>query len=126
MSDLESGRFVIDLPTALGYAKNWRDPALAYKYTELHGFLMAKENLEDLLSQNPDGVRAYLGIDSETGQAKLMLVGTKWHGPTESHNDMLPGTANAGEIFDFTRPCPKACGFESPFNNLTPRPVSEE
>jgi hypothetical protein len=116
MSDLKAD-FTIDLKTAQTYAKKWRDKDSSFDYRGLHGFLIPAENLQKLLDQGPDAIRAYIGVDDD-GYAKLMIVGTKWSHPTESHDDMLPDSKFPGRIYDFTRPCPPACGYMSPLNDL--------
>ncbi|MES2486091.1 MAG: hypothetical protein V4581_09135 [Bacteroidota bacterium] len=118
MSDVNAD-YTISLQTARDYAKKWRDPNHTYDRTKLHAFLIPKENLQSLLDETPDtSVRAYIGID-EDGTPKLMIVGTKYNHQMETHDDMLPNSAAPGKIYDFTLPCPRACGYMSPLNDLT-------
>jgi hypothetical protein len=112
--------FTIDLTTARDYAKRWRAEDSDYeKHNKLNAFLIPKQNLQYLLDQDVDAVRAYLGVD-EDGVEKLMIVGTKWSHETETHDDMLPlmDSKFQGKIYDFTRPCPQACGHKSALNDL--------
>jgi hypothetical protein len=121
MSDLNSdlnADFTIDLKTAQTYAAKWRDPNTSLDYRALHAFLIPTQNLKDILAQEPTAaVRAYLGINDD-GEAKLLMVGTIWDKDHNSHNDMLPDSDIPGKIYNFTRPCPPFCAFESPLNDL--------
>lgn len=119
MSDLNAD-YSISLTTAREYAKRWRSEEGSYdKHNKLHAFLIPKENLEALLKEDVDAVRAYIGVDEKGGE-KLMIVGTKWSHETETQDDMLPllGTKFAGKIYDFTMPCPRFCGHKSALNEL--------
>lgn len=106
----------IDLPTAQTYAKKWRKEEGTYNaHHEVHAFLIPKEDLVGLLSENVDAIRAYLGID-ENDVEKLMFVGTKYDAATDTYVDMVPGKKPEGDIYDYTNPCPPACDPESPLN----------
>ncbi|MXN90791.1 hypothetical protein GR160_06090 [Flavobacterium sp. Sd200] len=119
MSDLNAD-FSISLTTAREYATKWRKENSGYdRHNKLHAFLIPKDNLEALLKEDIDAVRAYLGVD-ENGVEKLMIVGTKWSPATETQDDKLPllGTKLEGKIYDFTLPCPRFCGHKSALNEL--------
>ena len=46
-----------------------------------------------------------------------MIVGTKYDAATNTYVDMLPEKSiHAGNIYDFTRPCPPSCDAGSPLN----------
>jgi hypothetical protein len=118
MSDLTTD-FSITLEKAREYAKNWRDPKTEFDHTALHAFLIPKDSMQRIIDEMPDtGIRAYLGI-SETGEPKLMIVGTKYNHQMQTHDDMLPESESPGRIYDFTVPCPRACGYMSPLNDLS-------
>lgn len=109
---------VIDLPTAVSWAKKWRKEEGTYNaHHEVHAFLIPKVDLEEVLAQGVDAVRVYLGID-ENDVEKLMIVGTEYDAATDTYVDMVPNRSPKGEIFDFTMPCPPFCDPESPLNRL--------
>lgn len=107
----------IDLETAKKWAKRWRKEEGNYNaHHELHAFLIPKIDLEQLLEEDIDAVRGYLGVDDDQTE-KLMLVGTKYDPVTDIYKDMTPGlAANSGYIYDYTRPCPPNCDPTSPLN----------
>lgn len=108
----------ISLPTAQTWARKWRKEEGTYNaHHELHAFLIPKEDLTELLAEDVDAVRAYIGVD-ENDVEKLMLVGTKHNAETSVYTDMLPGEEPEGEIYDFTTPCPTVCDENSPLNNI--------
>ncbi|KDC44844.1 hypothetical protein, partial [Pseudoalteromonas fuliginea] len=81
-----------------------------------HAFLIPKDDLTQVLAQGVDAVRAYIGVD-ENNVEKLMIVGTKYDAATDTYVDMLPEkSAEGGNIYDFTRPCPPSCDSGSPLN----------
>lgn len=107
----------IDLETAQKWAKKWRKVEGSYNaHHELFAFLIPKEDLTQLLAENIDAVRAYLGVDDNDVE-KLMLVGTKYNPVTDIYVDMTPDKAvDSGYIYDFTRPCPTFCDPGSSMN----------
>lgn len=108
----------ITLQTAQAWAGKWRaDEAGFFTHNELKGFLIPLEGLQRIIASGAEAARGYIGVD-ENGQAKLMMVGTKYNHQMQTHDDMLPGTANPGSIYDFTLPCPRACGYNSPLSTL--------
>lgn len=108
----------IDLETAQRWAKRWRQEEGTYNsHHELHAFLIPKVDLTELLDENVDAVRAYIGVDDDNVE-KLMMVGTKYDEVTDIYVDMLPNRVIAsGNIYDFTRPCPSFCDPTSELNN---------
>ena len=108
----------IYLNTAKKWAQKWRDDEAGFiTHNEVKGFLLPIEGLQQIVASGAEAARAYIGVD-ENGQAKLMIVGTSYNHQMQTHDDMLPDTAKPGYIYDFTLPCPRACGFESPLNDL--------
>lgn len=115
---MQEENFIIDLDTAIKWAKKWREVEGDYnKHNEVHAFLIPKESLLGVLSQGVDSVRAYIGVDDDNVE-KLMFVGTRYDQESDTYVDMLPGGAIEGSIYDFTRPCPPACDKKSILNNL--------
>lgn len=107
---------VISLATARAWARKWRKVEGTYNsHHELHAFLIPKEDLVEVLAQNVDAVRAYLGVDANNVE-KLMIVGTRYNAATDTYVDMLPNTSVQGDIYDFTRPCPNCCDKDSALN----------
>ena len=110
----------IPLKTAQKWAKRWRKQEGTYnKHHKLNAFLIPKIDLLEVLSENVDAVRAYIGID-DNGVEKLMIVGTKLNPITGIYEDIITslgensdGSAEDG-IYDFTKPCPSTCDPESP------------
>jgi hypothetical protein len=113
--------FTIDMKTALSWAKRWRKEEGTYNaHHELHAFLIPKEDIAALAQQEGvDAIRAYIGVD-ENDVEKLMIVGTTYNKTRESFDDMIPDSQTPGLIYDFTRPCPPACGYHSPLNDIPP------
>ena len=110
----------INLKTAQSYARKWRKEEGTYNaHHDLHAFFIPKDDLIQLLDEGVDGVRAYLGVDANNVE-KLMIVGTRYNSLHDTYDDMLPDAAHPGQIYDFTRPCPPFCGFNSSLNNLPP------
>ncbi|MFV8392591.1 hypothetical protein [Flavobacterium sp. LB2P6] len=109
----------IPLKTAQKWAKRWSKQEGNYnKHHELHAFLIPKIDLLEVLREDVDAVRAYIGINDE-GVEKLMIVGTKYDPVTKIYVDMISvgvenTTAQPDDIYDFTQPCPTACDPESP------------
>lgn len=120
LKDELEGKFdnTIDLETAQKWAKKWRDDESGYiSHNEVKGFLIPLDGLKRILESSAEAARAYIGVD-EDGQAKLMIVGTVYNHQMQTHDDMLPHTPKPGFIYDFTLPCPRACGYNSPLNDL--------
>ena len=72
----------------------------------LRYFDMNKIDLSELLGENPDHARFYLGLDTLVRPwfTHLMLIGVDAHG-----KEMLdPGKGD--NVYDVTRPCPPNCG----------------
>lgn len=111
----------IPLIEAQRWAKRWKKKEGNYnKHHELHAFLIPKIDLLEVLSEDVDAVRAYIGVNDE-GVEKLMIVGTKYDPVTKIYVDMISvgvgnNTAIADDIYDFTAPCPTACDPSSPLN----------
>ncbi|TDE45818.1 hypothetical protein E0I26_03785 [Flavobacterium rhamnosiphilum] len=109
------------LKDAQKWAKRWTKKEGNYnKHHELHAFLIPKIDLLEVLREDVDAVRAYIGID-DNGVEKLMIVGTKYDPATNIYVDMITvGDGNvaavADDIYDFTRPCPTTCDPNSPLN----------
>jgi hypothetical protein len=109
----------IPLKTAQKWAKRWSKREGNYnKHHELHAFLIPKIDLLEVLREDVDAVRAYIGINDE-GVEKLMIVGTKLDPVTGIYVDMITVgvenmTGQPDDIYDFTQPCPTACDPESP------------
>lgn len=114
---------VIDLATAQKWARKWRKLEGSYnKHHLLHAFVIPKEDLQEVLREGVDGARAYIGVDDNDVE-KLMIVGTKYDAISDTYNDILPPKYPDGKIYDFTRPCPPSCGYQSPLNDL---PLTDE
>ncbi|HET8810566.1 MAG TPA: hypothetical protein VFM65_09935 [Flavobacteriaceae bacterium] len=108
----------ISLATAQIWAKKWRKEEGTYNaHHEVHAFLIPKEDLTELLAEDVDAVRAYVGVD-ENNVEKLMIVGTKFNSETGEYEDMVPGGNPEGKIYDFTTPCPPICDPASPLNDI--------
>ena len=111
----------ISLIEAKKWAKRWKKKEGNYnKHHELNAFLIPKIDLLEVLTEDVDAVRAYIGID-DNGVEKLMIVGTKYDPLTKIYVDMITvgeGNEPAGQddIYDFTTPCPNACDKNSPLN----------
>lgn len=104
----------IPLKEAQKWAKRWSKKEGTYnKHHELHAFLIPKIDLQEVLAEGIDAVRAYIGVDDE-GVEKLMIVGTKYDAATGIYVDMITVgdgdvAAAADDIYDFTTPCPPTC-----------------
>jgi hypothetical protein len=116
----------ITLQTAIDWTKQWRALEADYgKSNELNAFLIPVQDLNGVLAEmgNPSDssdsyVRAYLGINPTTNEAKLIIVGTQ-KDKSGVYRDMLPSAAegvNGNSIWDFVKPCPPACDDKSPLN----------
>jgi cystathionine beta-lyase family protein involved in aluminum resistance len=107
----------IPLKTAQKWAKRWTKKEGDYnKHHQLHGFLIPKVDLLEVLAEGVDAVRAYIGVDDNNVE-KLMIVGTKYNAVTKIYEDMITvgnTTAEQDDIYDFTSPCPTACDSKSP------------
>lgn len=120
----------IPLKEAQDWANRWKAKEGEYnKHHELHAFLIPKIDLVEVLNENVDAVRAYIGVEKveENGLVtfveKLMIVGTKYDEKTGVYVDMITdGVTNnkigstADFIYDFTAPCPSACDPNSQMN----------
>ncbi|MGQ2983959.1 hypothetical protein [Flavobacterium sp.] len=108
----------IELETAQNWAKKWREGKEGYIFhSQVKGFLIPIEGLKHIFDSGAEAARAYIGVD-DNGEAKLMFVGTTYNHQMQTHDDMLPKSAQPGFIYDFTLPCPRACGYNSPLNDL--------
>lgn len=82
-------------------------------------------NYDPELGNKVDGIRAYIGVEKneqDQYEEKLMIVGVK------NNKDILPGRTDndpevnallddgGGDVYDFTKPCPKFCDDGSPLN----------
>jgi hypothetical protein len=109
----------IHLKEAQRWVKRWSKKEGNYnKHHELHAFLIPKVDLLEVLREDVDAVRAYIGVDDE-GVEKLMIVGTKYDPVTGIYVDMITvdngsELAVADSIYDVTKPCPPACDANSP------------
>jgi len=112
----------IPLKTAQKWAKRWRKLEGEYnKHHRLNAFLIPKIDLQEVLKEGVDAVRAYIGVDDE-GVEKLMIVGTKFDSETGIYVDLIANDVSAanhegGSIYDFTSPCPPNGDPNSPLNN---------
>lgn len=117
----------ITLQTAIDWTKQWRSVESDYnKYNELNAFLIPIQDIQGVLAEmgaNPGDdayIRAYLGVDPDTNEEKLIIVGTK-KDEEGVYRDMLPVALNKAEgnvnsVWDFTRPCPPNCDDSSDLN----------
>ena len=109
----------ISLKAAQKWARRWSKKEGSYnKHHELHAFLIPKIDILEVLGENVDAVRAYLGVDDNNVE-KLMIVGTKYNSTTGIYEDIITlgvegATATKDDIYDFTRPCPTDCDPSSP------------
>ncbi|MEP2935261.1 MAG: hypothetical protein ABJM06_06060 [Gilvibacter sp.] len=83
-------------------------------------FLIPTDDLTGVLAENPDKVRAYIGIKLNgdgTQEAKLLIVAADRVGSI--YEDQLPPQQgdNGNYIFDFTSPCPTDCDPNSSLNS---------
>ena len=114
----------IDLATAISWTSNYRSRHSG----QTKAFLIPIEDIEGVLNEikgqsgNPCA-RAYLGVDPDSGEDKLILVGTSQKTQKDGstlYTDMLPSEEEGDEdgpgIYDFTRPCPPICDPNSPLN----------
>ena len=120
----------IPLNEAQDWANRWKAEEGEYnKHNELHAFLIPKIDLQEVLMEGVDAVRAYIGVEKvvENGLTtfveKLMIVGTKYDEKTGIYVDMITDGVTNNEvgmvvdsIYDFTQPCPNACDPNSPMN----------
>jgi hypothetical protein len=117
----------IPLKEAQDWAKRWTSVESEYnRHHELHAFLIPTIDLQEVLCENPDAIRAYIGVEKTAdGQfiEKLMIVGTRFNTKTGIYEDLItnPGSTSLddgleGDIYDFTQPCPTTCDPKSPLN----------
>ena len=108
---------IISLPEAEAWTAEWRKQNPG----KVKAFLIPTEDLQEVLNERPDKVRAYLGIEINPNDGsqtdKLVLVGTRLDGSI--YKDMLPPLqgSNGNYIYDFTLPCPIECDPTSPLNS---------
>jgi hypothetical protein len=111
----------IPLTEAQRWAKRWKKKEGNYnKHHELNGFLIPKVDLQEVLAEGVDAVRAYIGVDDNNVE-KLMIVGTKYDPVTKIYIDMITvgrgdAIAEQDDIYDFTSPCPPNGDPRSPLN----------
>lgn len=116
----------IPLETAEKWTKKWSDPKTEIvQKNKVRAFLIPKINLELVLKQEIDAVRAYMGINDE-GEQTLLIVGTRYDEKTGIYVDMLPESNNKEggadndvnaippAIYDFSQPCPPGGDPSSP------------
>ena len=87
----------------------------------MNAFLIPKVDLLQVLAEDIDAVRAYIGVDDNNVE-KLMIVGTKFDAETGIYIDMISvEVANANieqdSVYDFTFPCPPNGDPASPLNS---------
>lgn len=116
----------ITLEEAKRWAAKWRQLEGDYnKHHELKAFLIPKIDILEVLAEDIDAARAYIGIDDD-GIERLMIVGTRYDPKTDTYVDMITGTSSKsdvtvqieGDIYDFTKPCPSTCDIDSPLYGL--------
>ena len=117
----------ISLATAQIWTQEWRSVESDYnKHNELNAFLIPIQDLQGVLAEmgaNPGDdacVRAYLGVNADTNEEKLIIVGTQ-KDKSGVYRDMLPENAddaegNTNSIWDFTKRCPPKCDDSSELN----------
>lgn len=107
----------IPVNDAIDYAKNWRTYlAVSQQAFKAQSFLIPIADFQNILLHNPDaeGVRAYIGLESETDplSAKLLFV------PVVDGQDVLfvdtttpdgLGDENTSNVYDLTKVCPPEC-----------------
>ena len=99
----------LDLATAQEWAKLYREK----NPNSVIAYLIPGIDFTQLIEQaNVENIRAYVGIDPESGLQKLMLVGVDAKG-----NDLI-SEKDKEYIYDFTKPCPETCDIESPLFTL--------
>jgi len=99
----------LDLATAQEWAALYREK----NPNSVIAYLIPGIDFTQLIEQaNVENIRAYVGIDPESGLQKLMLVGVDAKG-----NDLI-SEKDKEYIYDFTKPCPETCDIESPLFNL--------
>jgi hypothetical protein len=99
----------LELAKAQSWAKLYREK----NPNSIIAYLIPGIDFTQLINQNGVvNIRAYVGIDPDTGLQKLMLVGVDANG-----NDLI-SEKNKDFIYDFTRPCPEQCDIDSPLFTL--------
>jgi len=122
----------ISLKTAIKWTTEWRSEESDYnKYNKCNAFLIPAEDLAAVLKEikhNPGvkKVRAYLGVDHETHEEKLILVGTQEEKQKDGsviYRDIINNATDSTSladgdsgIWDFSKPCPPECDPNSPLN----------
>ena len=97
----------------LNEAQNWAKIYREKNPNSVIAYLVPGIDFTQLLKEkNVVDIRAYVGIDPESGLQKLMLVGVDAKG-----NDLI-SEKDKDYIYDFTQPCPDKCDIESPLFNL--------
>ncbi|PZO29587.1 MAG: hypothetical protein DCF13_05605 [Flavobacteriaceae bacterium] len=98
---------------SLEQAQNWAQVYREKNPDSVIAYLIPGIDFKQLLSENGTvDIRAYVGIDPESGLQKLMLVGV------DSNGDDMIDSQKGYEIYDFTQPCPDKCDIKSPLFNL--------
>lgn len=117
----------ISLATAQQWTQQWRSVESDYNaHNELNAFLIPIQDLQGVLAEmgantgDDAFVRAYLGVNPDTNEEKLVIVGTK-KDKSGVYRDLLPDTAdgtsgNGNSIWDFTQRCPPKCDNQSSLN----------
>jgi len=120
----------IPLKTAEEWTDRWRNVESGYnKHRECNGFLVPLEDLKEVIAEMegqvvPGYIRAYLGVETGTGNEKLIIVGTQpepQKDGTVIYRDMVPGNpgiieTGSGNIYDFSKSVPPAADPNSPLN----------
>lgn len=97
----------------LNEAQNWAKIYREKNPNSVIAYLVPGIDFTQLLQEKDVvDIRAYVGIDPESGLQKLMLVGVDANG-----NDLI-NPENGQFIYDFTRPCPNECAVNSPLFTL--------
>lgn len=116
----------ITLEDAKKWAARWRKEEGTYNaHHELKAFLIPKIDIIEVLDEDIDAARAYIGVDDD-GIERLMIVGTRYDPKTDTYVDMITestaktdlGKRPEGDIYDFTQPCPSTCDIDSPLYGL--------
>lgn len=97
----------------LNEAQNWAKIYREKNPNSVIAYLVPRIDFTQLLQEKDVvDIRAYVGIDPESGLQKLMLVGVDANG-----NDLI-NPENGQFIYDFSKPCPDECAVNSPLFTL--------
>jgi len=97
----------------LNEAQNWAKIYREKNPNSVIAYLVPGIDFTQLLQEKDIvDIRAYVGIDPESGLQKLMLVGVDANG-----NDLI-NPENGQFIYDFSKPCPDECAVNSPLFTL--------